>query len=527
MERAPLIGYDQFQRKIRDRLGGKMGREDVESGTLHAVPGNNFKLNTARNLTGGMLVADAGTTVAGTGPAVVGLGSDLWVRARRLLALVATCATALTVPFAIHTAAVNAPSLHAALATMMTLFALAAAWLLRAQFASSRRGRDLLLVASTLALGLLTFGAAAVPAAADLRGGTYFAGAELWGELILGAMFAAAAFAPSDWLIARRDHPIAITLGLSAAALATAGLGGLVVGTHGSAATLDGTFGHPLALVLVVGATGLLAYAAVGFAHRHRVEGDAVTWLLAIAMMLMAGASFSHVMRGSLIPGRIDASEGLAAIAYALILAVAVVRERQVHARFARATALAERRRVARDLHDGIAQDLAFIAAHGPRFAEELGDEHPVVIAAKRALALSRSAISDLSDPAGATAHESLDAIAQELQDRFGIAIVVDASLDQDLESGERENVTRIAREAIANAARHGKARNVIVSLRHNEQGVVLRVLDDGCGIGAGKSGQPEGFGLRSMRERAAALGGQMSVHQPQRGGTELEVVLP
>ena len=144
---------------------------------------------------------------------------------------------------------------------------------------------------------------------------------------------------------------------------------------------------------------------------------------------------------------------------------MAVVRERQVHARFARATALAERRRVARDLHDGIAQDLAFIAAHGPRFAEELGDEHPVVIAAKRALALSRSAISDLSDPAGATAHESLDAIAQELQDRFGIAIAVDASLDQDLESGERENVTRIAREAIANAARHGKAQNVIVSL--------------------------------------------------------------
>ena len=173
---------------------------------------------------------------------------------------------------------------------------------------------------------------------------------------------------------------------------------------------------------------------------------------------------------------------------------MAVVRERQVHARFARATALAERRRVARDLHDGIAQDLAFIAAHGPRFAEELGDEHPVVIAAKRALALSRSAISDLSDPAGATAHESLDAIAQELQDRFGIAIAVDASLDQDLESGERENVTRIAREAIANAARHGKAQNVIVSLRHNEQGVVLRVLDDGCGIGAGKSAGSRGL---------------------------------
>jgi signal transduction histidine kinase len=528
MESAPLIGYDQFQRKIRDRLGGKMGREDGQSGALQAAPGNNFKLNTRRSLAGSVLFADAGAAMAGPGAsATAGLTSDVRARARRVLALIAAGAAALIVPFAFDMAAVNAPSLHAALATMMTLFALAAAWLLRAQFASSRRGRDLLLVASALALGLLTFGAAAVPAAADLRGGTYFAGAELWGELILGAMFAAAAFAPSDWLIARRDHPVAITLGLSVVALATAGLGGLLIQRHGSVATLAGTFGQPLVLVLVVGATGLLAYAAVGFAHRPRVEGDRSTWLLAIAMMLMAGASFSHVMRGSLIPGRIDPSAGLTAIGYALILAVAVVRERQVHARFARATALAERRRVARDLHDGIAQDLAFIAAHGPRFAKELGDEHPVVIAAKRALALSRSAISDLSDPAGATAHESLDAIARELQDRFEIAISVDANLDQDLESGERENVTRIAREAIANAARHGKAQNVIVSLRHNEQGVVLRVLDDGCGIGAGQSAAPDGFGLRSMRERAAALGGELSVRQPQRGGTELEVVLP
>ena len=42
-----------------------MGREELESGALHAVPGNNFKLNTGRNLTGGTLVADAGTAMAG------------------------------------------------------------------------------------------------------------------------------------------------------------------------------------------------------------------------------------------------------------------------------------------------------------------------------------------------------------------------------------------------------------------------------------------------------------------------------
>ena len=128
-------------------------------------------------------------------------------------------------------------------------------------------------------------------------------------------------------------------------------------------------------------------------------------------MILLAGASFANLLPGSLVPGRIGAGEALRALAFALILAAAVIRERQVHARSAKATALAERRRVARDLHDGIAQDLAFIAAHGPRFVEELGDDHPVVIAARRALAISRSTISELSDPGGATAHESLEAL--------------------------------------------------------------------------------------------------------------------
>jgi signal transduction histidine kinase len=118
--------------------------------------------------------------------------------------------------------------------------------------------------------------------------------------------------------------------------------------------------------------------------------------------------------------------------------------------------------------------------------------------------------------------------VAQELRDRFHVAIAVDAHLDADLPSAAREHVSRIAREAIANAARHGGARNVTVSLRSAPSGVALRVVDDGCGIAdADGEAAPEGFGLSSMRERAAALGGHLSVRPARRGGTELEVVLP
>jgi signal transduction histidine kinase len=435
---------------------------------------------------------------------------------------------ALVAPVALQSARVTAPPLRAALEMMMTLFALAGAWLLRTQFTSSRRLRDLQLLAGALVLGLTNFAVAALPAAFDLHVGAYFAVAHLWARLFVAAIFVTAAFMPADCLVARRRHPLTVVIGLSVAGLVIAGLGGLVAGSQAHADSITVTSGHPVLVVLIVIGTALLVYAAVGFVQRQRAENDRVAGLVALAMILLAGASFSSLLAGSLAPGRIGAGEVLRTLAFALILTAAVIRERQVHARISKATALAERRRVARDLHDGIAQDLAFIAAHGPRFVEELGDDHPVVIAARRALAISRSTISELSDPGAATAHEALEAVAHELGARFDISVAVNAELASDLKPHERENVTRIAREAIANAARHGGARNVVVSLRQTRTGIALRVVDDGCGIvGADLLPAPEGFGLRSMRERAAALGGQLNVRQPRMGGTELEVVLP
>jgi signal transduction histidine kinase len=213
-------------------------------------------------------------------------------------------------------------------------------------------------------------------------------------------------------------------------------------------------------------------------------------------------------------------------LAFALILAGAVRLELQMRIGVARAAAIAERRRVARDLHDGLAQDLAFIAAHSERLAESMGDEHPVALAATRALALSRGTITELSDWGLTPTYEALESIAHELRARFEIAIAVDARLDADLEPSTRDHVARIAREAIANAARHGRAENVIVSLKRTDDGLALRVRDDGCGMW-GETGfkDPEGFGLRSMRERAAGLGGYLTVRQRETGGTELEVV--
>jgi signal transduction histidine kinase len=437
-------------------------------------------------------------------------------------------AASLILPLTLGRASVYAPTLRAALEATLTLFALGAACFLQTRFAEGRRLRDLLLLCAVLALGLMHLCVGALPAALNVSDGGYLAGAELCSRLFVGGLLVATAVTRPDSLVAKSGHPVRMTVWVGLATPAIAGVGGWLLTALGlDRPALAGLLGRTILIVLVLAATGLFLYAAGGFAVRSIREADRIASLLAIATALLAGAALSRVtMRSD--AGQIDASEVLRVIASALMLVVAVALERRVRVRLATAAALAERRRVARDLHDGIAQDLAFIAAYGAQIAERLGDEHPLVAAARHALAISRNTISDLSDPAGATASESLDAVAHELRKRFDIAIVVDAQIDGQLASRMREHLSRIAREAIANAARHGKARNVLVSVRQAEDGIALRVIDDGCGIGVSDHGvDRDGFGLRSMHERAGALGGTLTVRPRPQGGTELEVVLP
>jgi signal transduction histidine kinase len=210
--------------------------------------------------------------------------------------------------------------------------------------------------------------------------------------------------------------------------------------------------------------------------------------------------------------------------AFVLILAAALKQEAANRHMIAHRAAAEERRRIARDLHDGLAQDLAFIAAHGDRIAREIGEEHPLAIAARRALAVSRGAIAELSASDAPTAEAALRQVADELELRFAVRITVDAA-ERELTSQAREHVVRIAREAIVNAAK-AQARNIVVTLERRAGQSVLRVRDDGRGMdAAAEKPQRAGYGLRSMTERAASLGGGLTARKPVGGGTELEVV--
>jgi signal transduction histidine kinase len=196
-----------------------------------------------------------------------------------------------------------------------------------------------------------------------------------------------------------------------------------------------------------------------------------------------------------------------------------------------RAVITSERERIARDLHDGLIQDLACIAMQGQRLDSGLGPEHPLIVAARRALDASRGAIADLTASTAPTTEAALRIIAAELEHRFNL--VVDVRVDtnvpltpeDDLDPSRREHLIRIAREAIVNAALHGIARHVEVILTaRGRGGLLMRISDDGRGIG---DSQRSGFGLRTMRARAAALGGELSTGPTADGGTALELLVP
>ncbi len=271
----------------------------------------------------------------------------------------------------------------------------------------------------------------------------------------------------------------------------------------------------------------VLLVSAFGFAMRQR-DGDRAAGLLAAAAVCIAGAQLGKLGLGVAPPDWVTPSDALRVAGYGLLLATAVGMYRRSQDQVARDAVSAERLRIARDLHDGLAQDLAFIAAHSERLAREFGADHPLAIAATRALAASRGQIVDLEASHASSTEAALREVAGELSSHYNVdvKVVVDDAVNTERGENERTELVRIAREAIANAVRHGGARNVTVRLGSHRDDLLLRVSDDGCGFaGAGKDTAGTGLGMRTMRARAKSVGGRLVTRTHESGGAEIEVI--
>jgi signal transduction histidine kinase len=200
-----------------------------------------------------------------------------------------------------------------------------------------------------------------------------------------------------------------------------------------------------------------------------------------------------------------------------------------------------ERKRLAADLHDGVAQDVTALGvsldlirverrAKSANWLDARLDEALAI--ARRAGAALREAIGGLRLPGleGVALSTALHRHAAEYEARTGILVNVDSVPGRDtLTLQVKDALLRICLEAFANVAKHADATTVRVTLQTGARITQLSVQDDGCGFdpeGPEPLNGPPRSGLQIMRERATALGGELRVRSVPGAGTCVECVV-
>ncbi|HZF59393.1 MAG TPA: PAS domain S-box protein [Rubrobacter sp.] len=195
----------------------------------------------------------------------------------------------------------------------------------------------------------------------------------------------------------------------------------------------------------------------------------------------------------------------------------------------------AERRRLARDLHDGALQDLTYALAEAqivqalndnPELNGRITDEIEALRSTERRL---RAAVYDLrlGGEGGRPLVELLEALVNEgrrMSPGCEVRLDVESRLPEAPPGEGGVEVLRVLREALTNARRHSGAGKVVVTVRVEGEEFVAEVSDDGRGF---VPGGPTGVGLNSMRERAVALGGSLKVDSEPGAGTRVRLRVP
>nr|WP_241744533.1 sensor histidine kinase [Cellulosimicrobium arenosum] len=201
-----------------------------------------------------------------------------------------------------------------------------------------------------------------------------------------------------------------------------------------------------------------------------------------------------------------------------------------------RAGVAAERERVAREIHDTLAQGFTSVVMLAQAAGADLDrgatdaarDRLAIVEATARENLAEARALVAATGPvplaAGGTLVEAVARLAQRFGTESGVEVTTSLADVCGLSSAEQVVLLRSAQEALANVRRHAAARTARVVLTQDVGATVLEVVDDGRGLPVGRT---EGYGLRGMRERVAAEGGTVVVGDGPSGGTRVEVRLP
>jgi signal transduction histidine kinase len=197
-----------------------------------------------------------------------------------------------------------------------------------------------------------------------------------------------------------------------------------------------------------------------------------------------------------------------------------------------------ERRRIARELHDGIGQNLTALKHQLAALQAQLpGDAGDAAARLEASIALCGQTLEDTRQLSRLLRPQILDDLGLEpalrwlgrsLADAGGVAIEIDVGALPPLDAERQTLLFRVAQEGLSNVVRHSGAANAVLALAARAPGVWLTVWDDGGRLPpADDARRREGSGLASMRERVAAYGGLLQLESAPATGTWLRVTLP
>lgn len=416
------------------------------------------------------------------------------------------------------------PHLKLVLQTVGALAAGLVALLAGARFTTERRRFDLLLCLGFFVASASTVGFALAPAIAEHD----LTRAEAWtgvvSRLFAWTLIAAAPFARGVVSSSRR------TLGNWLAFLVVA-LGSLWALLSSIEATLPalvpaGTNAPPVLLTFAYSTNSFLNLAAiVGFGLRFRDRLDDLDRWLAFGASLMLFSSLHLVFTPLL--GNVEVSPGdfLRVLGYG-VFCVGVWRAIKA-AEFGRAVA-EERSRLAREIHDGLAQYLFAVSTHAT-LLDQGGPAAELVPKIKHAAAAAqqeaRFAILALSSAGGSA---PFDAALQ----RYVELLTADGELEVELEVDRRMRLDpdeqielfRIVQEGLANVRRHAHAHRAEVRIEQRDGRRLVTIVDDGEGFD--RTEAEGGQGLRNIRARIGTIGAVLALRTSPGRGTALEVTL-
>ena len=304
-----------------------------------------------------------------------------------------------------------------------------------------------------------------------------------------------------------------------------------------------------IGLIAVQGVIGLGFLAAAALSYRvYRRDRRQVDAYLAIGLIVAAFSQLHAAIHPGSYSSLVTTGDLLRVAFYAILLAAVAAETRQdvrdLHAanaeliRLRDAVAMQatadERARLAREIHDGMSQELWLAKLKQGRLlqtpdlsAEAQALANEVSGAIESALAEARQAILALQPTDGSTFAQVLKRYVDDFSDRFGVR--ADCQSDPVVERlGPRPQaeLLRIVQEALANSRKHADATRVRVDAESMPRGVRLVIADNGRGFVPDPK-RTTGYGLRSMRERATLIGASFTVDSQPQGGTRVVVEVP